>query len=56
MEAVRYYYLAASNEHKNYRIWRNLLYMDNEFGFFDSLKHHSALCMEIFLINRRILV
>ncbi len=48
MEAVRYYYLAASNERKNYRIWRNLLYMDNEFRLFDSLEHHSALCMEIF--------
>lgn len=47
-EAVRYYYRAASNERKNYRIWRNLLYMDNEFKLFDSLEHHSAQCIEIF--------
>jgi tetratricopeptide (TPR) repeat protein len=47
-EAAIYYYKAAINEKRNYRIWKNLLFIDNELGYNDSLEHHSAMCMDLF--------
>lgn len=47
-EAARYYYVAAINERKNYRVWRNLLYAENEMARFDSLAKHSEMCYELF--------
>jgi len=47
-EAANYYYKAAINEKKDFRIWDNLLFIDNELNRFDSLEKHSALAMELF--------
>lgn len=47
-EAAQYYYKAAMNEKKDYRIWDNLLFVDNELNRFDSLEKHSFLAMELF--------
>jgi tetratricopeptide (TPR) repeat protein len=47
-EAAIYYYKAAMHEKKDYRIWDNLLYVDNELNRFDSLEKHSYLAMELF--------
>jgi tetratricopeptide (TPR) repeat protein len=47
-EASVYYYKAAISEHRDFRIWDNLLYVDYELGQFDSLEHHSARAIEIF--------
>ena len=47
-EAAIYYYKAAVNEKRNYRIWKNLLFIDNELNQYDSLEHHSTMCMDLF--------
>lgn len=47
-EAATYYYKAAINSSKNFRVWDNLLYVDNELNRFDSLEKHSALALEFF--------
>ncbi|MCC6369874.1 MAG: tetratricopeptide repeat protein [Bacteroidia bacterium] len=47
-EAAKYYYLAAVNEKRNFRVWRNLLYAENELARFDSLAKHSEACYELF--------
>jgi tetratricopeptide (TPR) repeat protein len=47
-EASGYYYQAAANEKRNFRIWKNLLYVDSDLRRYDSLEHHSTLCMELF--------
>jgi tetratricopeptide (TPR) repeat protein len=46
--AMKYYYIAAVNGRRDYRIWDNLLYIDNELGRFDSLEKHSAMAMDLF--------
>lgn len=47
-EALKYYYRAASNEKRDFRIWDNLLYIDYELGLHDSLEHHSRAAIEMF--------
>ena len=47
-EAVLYYYLAATNEKRDFRVWENLLVVDEELNQYDSLEHHSAAAMELF--------
>lgn len=47
-EASVYYYKAALNERKDFRIWENLLYIDYQLHQFDSLEHHSAKALELF--------
>ena len=47
-EAINYYYQAAKNEKTNYRIWDNLLLLENETRQFDSLERHSSQAIEIF--------
>jgi tetratricopeptide (TPR) repeat protein len=47
-EAAVYYYKAAMNEKKDFRIWDNLLYVDNEMNRNDSLERHSDRAMELF--------
>lgn len=47
-EAALYYYRAALNEKKDYRVWDNLLYVDNELSRYDSLERHSSMAMELF--------
>ncbi|PBQ32062.1 hypothetical protein CNR22_09865 [Sphingobacteriaceae bacterium] len=47
-EASIYYYKAALNERKDFRIWDNLLYIDYQLHQFDSLEHHSAKALELF--------
>jgi tetratricopeptide (TPR) repeat protein len=47
-ESSIYYYKAALNEKKDFRVWDNLLYVDYELAQFDSLEHHSTKAIEIF--------
>jgi tetratricopeptide (TPR) repeat protein len=47
-EAAVYYYKAAVNEKKDFRIWDNLLFVDNELNRYDSLERHSDQAMELF--------
>ena len=47
-EASFYYYTAAMNERRDYRVWENLLFVDNELSHFDSLEKHSQLAIEFF--------
>jgi tetratricopeptide (TPR) repeat protein len=47
-EAAKYYYAAAINERKDYRVWENLLFVDNDTGKFDSLEKHSVMAIELF--------
>lgn len=47
-EAAVYYYKAAMNEKRDFRVWDNLLYMDYELRQFDSLEHHSAKAIDLF--------
>lgn len=47
-EASIYYYKAAMNEKRDFRVWDNLLYTDYQLRQFDSLEHHSAKAIEIF--------
>lgn len=47
-EAALYYYTAAINEKRDYRVWENLLFTDNELMLYDSLEKHSAVAMELF--------
>lgn len=47
-EASIYYYKAALNERKDFRVWDNLLFIDYQLHQFDSLEHHSAKALELF--------
>jgi tetratricopeptide (TPR) repeat protein len=47
-EAAGYYYKAALNEKRDFRVWDNLLFVDNELARYDSLEKHSNLAMELF--------
>jgi tetratricopeptide (TPR) repeat protein len=47
-QAMKYYYVAAINGQRDYKVWDNLLFIDNELGRFDSLERHSQLAMELF--------
>jgi tetratricopeptide (TPR) repeat protein len=47
-EALKYYYRAAFNEKRDFRIWDNLLFIDYELSLFDSLEHHSRTAIEMF--------
>ena len=47
-EAAVYYYIAAMNERRDFRVWDNLLFSDYQLRQFDSLEHHSAKAIEIF--------
>ena len=47
-EASIYYYKAAIDERRDFRVWDNLLYIDYQLRQFDSLEHHSARAIEIF--------
>jgi tetratricopeptide (TPR) repeat protein len=47
-EAAPYYYRAAINEKRDFRVWDNLLFVDNELARYDSLEKHSRLAMELF--------
>ncbi len=47
-EAALYYYIAAINEKRDFRVWENLLFIDNELLHYDSLEHHSFMAMELF--------
>jgi tetratricopeptide (TPR) repeat protein len=47
-EAASYYYKAAKEEKRDFRVWDNLLFIDNELNLFDSLEHHSATAIELF--------
>lgn len=47
-EAATYYYKAALTEKKDFRIWDNLLFIENELNRFDSLEKHSFIAMELF--------
>jgi tetratricopeptide (TPR) repeat protein len=47
-EASVYYFKAAMNEKRDFRIWDNLLFIDNELSRYDSLEHHSKTAMELF--------
>lgn len=47
-ESARYYYLAASVEAVDYRVWSQLLFADSELKQYDSLEHHSAKAMDLF--------
>lgn len=47
-EAAVFYYKAAMNEKKDFRIWDNLLFVDNELSRYDSLERHSGQAMELF--------
>lgn len=46
--ASKYYYLAATNETVDFRVWGQLLFADSELRQYDSLEHHSAIAMELF--------
>src|SRR5690606_38184823 len=48
VEASNYYYRAAINERRDYRVWDNLLFVDNELNRYDSLERHSAIAIEYF--------
>ena len=47
-EASIYYYKAALNERRDFRVWENLMYIDYQLRQFDSLEHHSSMAIEIF--------
>lgn len=47
-EASIYYYKAAINERRDFRIWDNLMYADYQLRQYDSLEHHSARAIEVF--------
>jgi tetratricopeptide (TPR) repeat protein len=47
-EASKYYYKAALNERRDFRVWDNLLYTDYELLQYDSLERHSVMAIEIF--------
>lgn len=47
-EASVYFYRAAINEHRDARVWDNLLFVDNELSRYDSLEHHSKVAIELF--------
>jgi len=47
-EASNYYYKAAVSERRDYRVWDNLLFVDNELNRFDSLDRHSSMAIEYF--------
>ena len=47
-EASKYYFTAATNEKRDYRVWENLLFVDNELAHFDSLEKHSRTAIELF--------
>ncbi len=47
-ESAKYYYIAASGEAVDYRVWSQLLFADSELKNYDSLEHHSAKAMDLF--------
>jgi tetratricopeptide (TPR) repeat protein len=47
-EASIYYYKAAMNERRDFRIWDNLMFADYQLRQYDSLEHHSAKAIEVF--------
>lgn len=47
-EASRYYYTACMNNKQNFRIWENLLLLENQTSQYDSLQKHSNMAMELF--------
>lgn len=47
-EAIVYYYKAAIDERREYRLWDNLLYSEYQLYQFDSLERHSARAIEFF--------
>jgi tetratricopeptide (TPR) repeat protein len=47
-ESESYYYKAAISEKRDFRVWENLLIVDEELGWYDSLEHHSARAIELF--------
>jgi tetratricopeptide (TPR) repeat protein len=47
-EAAPYYYTAAVYEKRDFRIWDNLLFVDNELAQYDSLERHSSMAIELF--------
>lgn len=47
-EAYNYYLAATLSEKQNFKLWRNLMYIESELNKQDSLEVHSAACMEIF--------
>lgn len=46
--AAKYYYIAASGDLVDYRVWSQLLFTDSELKQYDSLEHHSAKAMDLF--------
>ncbi len=46
--AAKYYYIAASGDLVDYRVWGQLLFTDSELKQYDSLEHHSAKAMDLF--------
>lgn len=47
-ESASYYFIAATLDRRDYKIWDVLLFTDYELQQFDSLQHHSAKAIEIF--------
>lgn len=48
LEASKYYYTACINNRQNFRIWENLLLLENQTSQYDSLQKHSQIAMELF--------